>query len=154
MSFPIICLAGKNSIAVDAMLHLIERGWKKQLVVCANQTDNGVSSWQPSLLRFAREFGVRIVSLDEAQQIQDLIFISLEFDKIIRPSAFKSRRLYNIHFSALPAYKGLYTSALPILHGEGLSGVTLHEIDSGIDTGPIVAQTVFYLPKGCTARDL
>lgn len=70
----------------------------------------------------------------------DLIFISLEFDKIVNPDLFKDARLYNIHFSLLPSYKGMYTSAIPILNGEEMVGVTFHEIDKGIDTGNIIAQ--------------
>jgi methionyl-tRNA formyltransferase len=151
---PRICLAGKNQIAVDALLHMIERGWKERLLVCPNRTDDGISCWQPSLLHFARELGIEVVTLDTLQEMDNLIFLSLEFDQIVRPAAFKSDRLYNIHFSALPAYKGMYTSALPILHGAQLSGVTLHEIDPGIDTGPIIDQAIFGLPETWTARDL
>jgi methionyl-tRNA formyltransferase len=149
-----ICLAGKNQIAVDALTYLIELGWHDQIMVCPNQTDTGFSAWQPSLLRYAIELGVKVVTLDEAQQVDNLIFISLEFDRILRPSAFRSNRLYNIHFSNLPAYKGMYTSALPILHGATCSGVTLHEIDSGIDTGSIIAQISFDIAETWTARDL
>lgn len=149
-----VCIAGKNQIAVDALLYLIKKGWKNRLMVCPNRTDDGRSCWQPSLIRFAKEYKIPVVLLEQAQQVKGLVFISLEFDRIVRPSAFKSKRLYNIHFSALPAYKGMYTSALPILHGSVSSGVTLHEIDHGIDTGAIVAQKLFDLPENCTARDL
>jgi len=149
-----ICLAGKNQIAVDALLYLVERGWKNQLMVCPNLTDGGVSTWQPSLLRFARALGVEVISLETAQETAGLMFISLEFDRIVKPALFRTDRLYNLHFSALPAFKGMYTSALPILHGVASSGVTLHEIDAGIDTGPIIAQRLFDLPDTWTARDL
>src|SRR5690606_1870023 len=57
-------------------------------------------------------------------------------------------------FSKLPSYKGMYTSVLPILNGESESGVTLHEIDKGIDTGPIIDQIVFPLSVDTTAREL
>lgn len=154
MTTPKICLAGKNRIAVDALLFMVERGWKDHLMVCPNRTDNGSSSWQPSLIRFSKELGIEPVALEQAQEIDDLIFISLEFDRIVRPAAFRTRRLYNMHFSALPAYKGMYTSALPILNGAAQSGVTLHEIDHGIDTGAIIAQDIFALPGTWTARDL
>lgn len=123
-------------------------------MVCPNRTDSGVSTWQPSLIRFAHELGVEVVTLDQVQEIPNIVFISLEFDRIVRPASFRSKRLYNIHFSALPAYKGMYTSALPILHGASRSGVTLHEIDAGIDTGPIIAQAIFDLPDTWTARVL
>lgn len=149
-----VCIAGKNQIAVNALLYMVEAGWKDRLVVCPNRTDDGVSRWQPSLVRFAQEIGIEVVTLDTVQDIEDLIFFSLEFDRLVKPSAFKSCRLYNIHFSALPAYKGMYTSVLPILHGSSKSGVTLHVIESGIDTGPIIDQHVFPLPDIWTARDL
>lgn len=149
-----ICLAGKNQIAVDALLFMVAQGWKDRLIVCANRTDSGTSNWQPSLIRFARELGVEVETLENVQKIEGLIFISLEFDRLISTEAFRTNRLYNIHFSALPAYKGMYTSALPILHGASESGVTLHKIDSGIDTGAIIAQTLFDLSDDWTARDL
>ena len=59
------------------------------------------------------------------------------------PKNFLNARLYNIHFSYLPAYKGMFTSALPIKNGEVDSGVTLHKIESGIDTGDIIDQIKF-----------
>ncbi len=149
-----ICLAGKNEIAVGALLHMVKHGWKNRLIVCPNRTDSGTSNWQPSLIRFANAFNVEVVTLETAQKIEDLIFISLEYDLIIKPSTFRTDRLYNIHFSRLPAYKGMYTSALPILHGAAHSGVTLHKIDAGIDTGAIIAQISFDLPATWTARDL
>lgn len=149
-----ICLAGKNRIAVDALLFMVERGFKDYLMVCPNRGDDGNSNWQPSLLRFARELGVEIVNLAQAKQVPDILFLSLEFDRIIRPGDFCSSRLFNLHFSALPAYKGMYTSALPILHGQSHTGVTLHKIDAGIDTGPILGQTIFELCREWTARDL
>lgn len=151
---PRICIAGKNQIAVDAFLYLIRQGYQDKLLVCPNRTDSGKSTWQPSLKRFANEYSTPIISLYEASQIDDLVFISLEFDQLINPSLFISNRLYNFHFSALPLYKGMYTSCLPILHDCTATGVTLHEIDSGIDTGPIIAQELFTLDSSWTARDL
>lgn len=149
-----ICLAGKNKIAVDALIYLVGQGLKDRLIICPNITDSGRSNWQPSLVRFARELQVETETLEKIQEIKDLIFISLEFDRIIKPRSFKTSRLYNLHFSALPAYKGMYTSALPILHGATETGVTLHKIDSGIDTGPVLAQKRFAIHDTWTARDL
>ena len=48
----------------------------------------------------------------------------------------------------------MYTSCLPILNGETITGVTLHKIDSGIDTGYIIKQKVFKININDTARDL
>jgi methionyl-tRNA formyltransferase len=95
-----------------------------------------------------------VVTLNTLQEMDNLIFLSLKFNRIVGPAVFKSKRLYNIHFSALPAYKEMYTSALPILHGAHLSGDMLHEIDPWIDTAPIIDQAISDLPETWTARDL
>jgi methionyl-tRNA formyltransferase len=42
----------------------------------------------------------------------------------------------------------------PLINGEKESGVTLHEIDDGIDTGKIISQIKFEVPLRWTARDL
>jgi methionyl-tRNA formyltransferase len=88
------------------------------------------------------------------KNFQDLIFISLEFDKIINLDVLNTKEIYNIHFSALPKYRGVYTSSLPILNQEKYSGVTLHKIDEGIDTGPIISQKIFQIPQHYTAIEL
>ncbi len=150
----IICIAGKNSIATNALIHSIELLGKEKIVACPNPSDDGISRWQPSLRRYAQEFGIKIVSLDELYEIKDLVFLSLEYEKLIRPEKFLSNQLFNIHFSNLPSYRGMYTSAWPILNGELHSGVTLHKIDSGIDTGELIDQKIFDISPEETARTL
>ena len=117
-------------------------------------SSSAVPSWQPSLFRHASELGVKIVELSELYDQERLIFLSLEFDKIIAPSKFISNQLFNIHFSMLPAYKGVYTACWPILNGEKFSGVTLHKIEQGIDTGNIISQAQIELTDAMTSRDL
>jgi methionyl-tRNA formyltransferase len=149
-----VCIAGKNEIAVKGLELAIEVLGQENVVVCPNISDDGASRWQPSLIRFAKEWGVQVLDLDDLYAIDDLIFISLEFDRIVRPDRFRTKRLFNIHFSRLPAYKGMYTAAWPILNGENHSGVTLHKIDAGIDTGDIIDQTEIEINENCTAREL
>jgi methionyl-tRNA formyltransferase len=82
------------------------------------------------------------------------VLFSLEYDRILKVDRFASQRLFNIHFSALPRYRGVFTSIWPILNGETESGVTLHRIDPGVDTGDIIAQRRFPLSSHLTARQL
>lgn len=148
-----ICIAGKNQIAVNALQYLTFD--LKETVLCLpNPEDDGRDGWQPSMRRWAGMHGLKIVSLDEIYDIPDLLFISLEYSAIIKPERFASSRLFNIHFSLLPKYKGMYTSVFPLLHGESHSGVTLHRIDRGIDTGEIVDQVSFELTIDTTCREL
>lgn len=149
-----LVVAGKNSIAVDVLKHIHEN-MNIPVYVLLNRTENFKNTFQKSLGFYAKKHNIPIVELEEVYEKEDLIFLSLEFDRIIRPHKFKSQKLFNIHFSLLPAYKGMYTSALPILHGEAKTGVTLHKIDKGIDTGDIIEQREITIDlKNDTARTL
>lgn len=49
-------------------------------------------------------------------------------------------RMLNIHPSLLPAFPGLDVQAKALDHGVKLSGCTVHLVDEGLDSGPIVVQ--------------
>ena len=149
-----ICIAGKNTIAIEVTKYIIEEFRDIDLFVIPNSTDKGIDTWQDSFLKYSLNNNLQIIDLDKIYGIDNLVFISLEFDKIIDPNKFKNARLYNIHFSLLPKYKGMYTSAIPILNNEKETGVTFHEIDSGIDTGDIIAQEKIEILEDDTAKDL
>lgn len=49
-------------------------------------------------------------------------------------------RLLNIHPSLLPAFPGLHAQRQALEHGVTVAGATVHFVDEGTDTGPIVLQ--------------
>jgi len=51
-------------------------------------------------------------------------------------------RIVNIHPSLLPAFPGLNAQKQAIDHGVKFSGCTVHFVDSGVDSGPIILQSV------------
>ncbi|BCN32520.1 formyltransferase family protein [Anaeromicropila herbilytica] len=151
----VIAIAGKNNIAVDSFEYIYKKYSNYfDIVVVCNKNENGVNSWQKSLRLIAKQYDIKEVFLEDLYDIEDLLFLSLEFDTIIKTKRFKSKKLFNIHFSLLPKYKGMYTSAIPILNDEKKTGVTLHKIEDGIDTGDIVAQKEFDIYDYDTSRNL
>jgi len=150
----VLCIAGKNDIAIK-VLHYVQLNYPKiKVVACCNNNDHGINGFQRSYRRYCILNNIEILTLPELYKVDNLIFLSLEFDKIIKPTLFLSDKLFNIHFSYLPEYKGMYTSALPILHGKKYTGVTLHRIDAGIDTGEIISRRKIELENNLTAEDL
>lgn len=151
-----ICIAGNQDIAVNSLNYFINRNFyhKDEIGVICNMGDIGINSWQLSLKKYAYENQIKIVTLEEVYPLEDLIFFSLHFDRIIKPSRFKTKKLFNLHFAPLPKYKGNYTSIIPILNGERETGVTIHYIDEGIDTGDIIIQKLFPIEINETAKDL
>jgi len=51
-----------------------------------------------------------------------------------------SRGCVNVHGGLLPAYRGPHVMQWAIINGESETGVTLHYVDAGIDTGPVIAE--------------
>ena len=150
-----ICIAGKNNIAVDVCRYVVEHFPQARVYGIVNRNEIGEDGWQKSYLKYIQsESKVTLATMEQMYGIEDLVFLSAEFDRIIRPHLFKTKNLYNIHFSLLPAYKGCYPSVWPILNGEEYVGVTLHKMEAGIDTGDIIAQKKFRLSSKETSFSL
>ena len=64
-------------------------------------------------------------------------------------------RIVNIHPALLPAFAGLRAIAQTLEHGVKVAGVTVHFVDEGMDSGPIILQEAFELPyhRGIEAMD-
>jgi phosphoribosylglycinamide formyltransferase 1 len=76
-----------------------------------------------------------------AQHTPDLI-VSAGFMKILAPE-FLSRfpgRVVNTHPALLPAFPGAHAVPKALEHGVKITGCTVHLVDAGVDTGPILAQ--------------
>jgi phosphoribosylglycinamide formyltransferase-1 len=59
-------------------------------------------------------------------------------------------RIMNIHPALLPAFPGLHVQKAAIEHGVKFSGCTVHFVDEGMDTGPIIIQAVVPVLDGDT----
>lgn len=71
------------------------------------------------------------------------------FMKIIGSRLIKKykNRIINIHPSLLPSFPGLYAQKNAIINGVLYSGCTIHFVDDGIDTGPIILQDIVKVYK-------
>lgn len=63
-------------------------------------------------------------------------------------------RVINIHPALLPAFPGVDAQQQAIDYGVRVSGCTVHFVDSGTDTGPIIAQSVVSVRDGETRDEL
>ena len=62
--------------------------------------------------------------------------------------------ILNVHPSLLPAGRGAEPVFWTLRRGERLTGVTVHRMDAGLDTGPIAAQAELAVTEGIRATDL
>jgi len=78
------------------------------------------------------------------------------FMRIISPYFIKKykNRILNIHPALLPAYPGLDAQKQAIENGARYSGCTVHLVDDGIDSGPIVLQNIVKVTNNDTEETL
>jgi phosphoribosylglycinamide formyltransferase 1 len=63
-------------------------------------------------------------------------------------------RVMNIHPSLLPSFPGLEAQRQALEHGARVSGCTVHFVDAGVDSGPIILQACVEVLPGDTAGSL
>ncbi|MBC7247691.1 MAG: phosphoribosylglycinamide formyltransferase [Actinobacteria bacterium] len=86
-------------------------------------------SFDRELVRILRENGVDLVVLAGYMRL-----VSPEFVEAFR------NRIMNIHPALLPSFPGTSGVADALAYGVKVSGVTVHFVDEGLDTGPIILQ--------------
>ena len=79
--------------------------------------------------------GVELVVHDGYMALLDASFVARFPDRIL-----------NVHPSLLPALPGVRAIEQAVEHGVQVFGVTVHLVDEGVDTGPIVLQRAVELP--------
>jgi formyltetrahydrofolate-dependent phosphoribosylglycinamide formyltransferase len=79
----------------------------------------------------------------------DLV-VSAGFMKILGPTFLErfAGRVVNTHPALLPAFPGAHAVADAVAHGVKVTGCTVHLVDAGVDTGPIVAQQAVTVAPG------
>jgi phosphoribosylglycinamide formyltransferase-1 len=85
-------------------------------------------------------FDLAVVERLRAAEVQVVVLAG--FMRLVTPAfltAFPGRVL-NIHPALLPAFPGLHAQRQAIAYGVKISGCTVHVVDDGVDTGPILMQ--------------
>ena len=114
----------------------------------------------PTFVDRVKDFGTRgewdaALTAHVAEHKPDLI-ISAGFLKLVGAeflAAFGDRYL-NPHNALLPSFPGIHGPRDALEYGVKVTGATLFFVDAGVDTGPIVAQTVVPVLDGDTEADL
>lgn len=107
----------------------------------------GIPVYQPGALRTA----------DDREPIASMgaeLFVVAAYGKIFGPKllAIPPLGCVNLHASLLPGYRGASPISAAILEGQFRTGVTLMRMDTGLDTGPILAErSIDILPVDTTA---
>lgn len=75
------------------------------------------------------------------------VLISVGMRKKINVKSLQFNEVFNIHPAPLPKYRGMHSVVWSILNDDFVFGVTLHEVDRNLDTGPIIFQEIVCKPE-------
>lgn len=87
-------------------------------------------AYDAAMVDVLREAGVTFVVLAGFMRIVTPVLLEAFPDRVI-----------NIHPSLLPAFPGVHAQAQALAYGVKVTGCTVHFVDAGTDSGPIIAQT-------------
>jgi phosphoribosylglycinamide formyltransferase 1 len=152
-AFRIVVLASGSGTNLQAILDQLHRGDERIEVV-------GVASDKPDAMALerARKAGVETAVFPSAEyedrgardaaladwveeRAADLVVLA-GYMQLLSPE-FVGRfrnRMINVHPALLPAFPGIDAVQQAIDHGSKITGVTVHFVDEGVDSGPIILQ--------------
>ena len=152
MHAPRVVVFGYGDLGVAALETLAQLGVAPAAVVVpGNRQNNDVAMVETA----ARARGHRVLTqparaaiapfLDEVRRLKPDLFLVWSYSMILPQALIDLPRLgaVNVHGGLLPEYRGGHVMNWALINGETETGVTLHFVDAGIDTGPIIAQRRF-----------
>jgi methionyl-tRNA formyltransferase len=93
---------------------------------------------------------------EELRRLSPDLFLVIAFGEILKKQilAIPPHGCLNVHASLLPAYRGAAPMQRALMDGVSETGITLMEMDEGMDTGPILVQRALDVPLEMTLGDL
>jgi phosphoribosylglycinamide formyltransferase-1 len=153
-------LASGSGTNLQALLDACAAGWidgRVAVVICnvpgAGALERAARAGVQALLRPSKDvdraaYDAGLVELLGEHQV-DLVCLA-GYMRIITPSLLSAfgptpasrgcTRIMNIHPGLLPSFPGLHAQRQALAHGARIAGCTVHFVDEGTDTGPIIVQ--------------
>lgn len=122
---PLVVAAGTDVPTCRAMERAREAGVPTFAVSLADHPDR--DSWNDALAHAV------------AEHDPDLVVLA-GFMRILGPKVVSRFRIVNTHPALLPAFPGAHAIRDALAAGVRMTGVTVHWVDEGVDTGPVIAQ--------------
>ena len=162
-----VIFMGTPDFSVGALEALAEAGYEIAAVVTQPDKPKGRGKEQkmPPVKEAALRLGLPVYQpakvrepefIETVRKIAPDVIVVSAFGQII-PQALLEIPKYgciNIHASLLPKYRGAAPIQWAVIDGEPVSGVTIMQMDAGLDTGDMLARTEVALDAGETGGSL
>ena len=158
-----IAVAASPEVAIPTLEYLLASQHELALVISRpdSQVGRGREITPTAVSSWATAYGIELYRPDKAADFDERL---KSFDLVITigygvllPEFILSQPKHgfiNLHFSLLPKLRGAAPAQRAIIEGVTETGVTVFQLDAGMDTGPIYLQTKHSIAPNTTGGDL
>jgi phosphoribosylglycinamide formyltransferase 1 len=150
-STPIVVLVSGTGTNLQALLDAVDAGQIDARIVAvgadrgdieglARAERQGIATYVVRVEDFAERLDWDTALSDATAQFAPALVVSAGFMKLLGPAFLQRFTTVNTHPALLPSFPGAHAVRDALARGVKVTGCTVHVVDSGIDTGPIVAQ--------------
>jgi methionyl-tRNA formyltransferase len=159
-----ILFVGSKDIGYHCLNELISRKEKIVGVVCRHD-DPSEGQWYKSVTKLAQQNDLDVLrpaDINDPKFVAkvaglhpDILFCA-QYPKILKAPLLQipQKGCVNLHFAPLPKYRGCFPVSWAIINDEKQFGVTIHFMEAGVDSGDIIAQTMFEIKDSFSGIDL
>lgn len=153
-----ILLASTSKVAFPSIERLLSEGHQVTLVTLTDRTSGRGNRLIPTEIASRYQTVLKVEDESDLQELlrnQDLL-ITIAFGWILKEETLSIPKFggINLHFSLLPKWRGAAPVQRALENGDKVTGVTVFQMDSGMDTGPIWSQLSFEIPENCDTTSL
>lgn len=137
-----IGFCGARTLGVECLRFLARRDDVE--IVAISMPRRGRRVWWTDVVDEdeVEKLGLVITPWNEWGKFEFDLVVSVLHDRLFRKEHLERARLgiVNLHTARVPDYRGCNTFTHAVLNGEKRYGVTLHYVDEGVDSGPVIAR--------------
>ena len=162
-----VAFAGTPEFAAHALDHLLRSGFNIALVLTQpdRPAGRGMKTTASAVKRLALSHGLKLQQpqtlkepalIDELKRLYPDVMVVAAYGLILPKAVLRLPRLgcINIHASLLPRWRGAAPIQHALLAGDTETGISIMQMDEGLDTGPVLMQVRLRITANDTAQTL
>jgi len=161
-----IAIASSSLVSTDAIETLAQWPQVEIISIISNPdkasgrglklSENSLAQWASSKGLNVDKPGSQLELIDSLKMNKIDLLITIAYGHILSLEALETPTYgcINLHFSILPKYRGAAPVQWALLNGDTTTGVTVFNLDQGMDTGPILRQQMIEIDKDDSTNSL
>lgn len=152
-----VIFIGTKYVGFECFKYLVEKRKDHNIKISAVLTDLN-KSYSDDIIKLAKQKKIPVLkNLSELKKVATVDYIiCVQYPHILKDEhlAIAQKEAFNLHMAPLPEYRGCNQFSFAIDEAKKEFGTTIHIMEAGIDSGDIVSEKRFPIPKNCFVNEL